>query len=84
MKEDFCKFLSNIALALIISLIIALLFYYGLLPRIVVVIGFSVVLALLSLLILSILGSSDNGFSRSYLNQNISWSLFSIIRKYTI
>lgn len=81
MKEESCKFLLNIAIGLAISLIIALLFYYGFLPRIVLAVVFSLILALLSLLILSILGSSDNGFSRSSLSKNSFQSLFSIVRK---
>lgn len=82
MREESCKFLLNIAIAISISLIIAILFYYGFLPRIIIAIIFSVVLALLSLLILSILASSDNGFSRSSLSKNCFQSLFSIVRKY--
>ena len=82
MKEESCKFLLNIAIGLAISLIIALLFYYGFLPRIVLAVVFSLILALLSLLILSILGSCDNGFSRSSLSKNSFQSLFSIVRKY--
>lgn len=82
MKEESCKFLLNIAIGMAISLIIALLFYYGFLPGIIFAVVFSLVLALLSLLILSILGSSDNGFSRSSLSKNSFSSLFSIVRKY--
>lgn len=84
MREESCKFLLNIAIGIAISLIISLLFYYGFLPRMIIAIVFSLILALLSLLILSILGSSDNGFSRSSLSKNCFQTLFSIIRKYII
>ena len=77
MKEE--NFLFNVAISVIIAIIIALIHFYGYLPNIIFSIIFSLILALVSLAILAILSSSDNGLTRNSLNKNISPILFGII-----
>ena len=77
MKEE--NFLFNIAISIIIALIIALIYFYNYFPNIIYLVIFSLILALVSLTILAILSSSDNGLTRNSLNKNISSILFSII-----
>lgn len=62
--------LTGITISIIISFIYTLLFFNGLITNIFPVFIFSLILSLISLLILSILGTSDNGLTRNSLCQN--------------
>ncbi len=62
--------LTGITISIIISFIYTLLFFNGLITNIFPVFIFSLILSLISLLILSILVTSDNGLTRNSLCQN--------------
>lgn len=79
MKEEICNFLSIITVSIIISLIFTLLFFNGVIETVFPLVILAFVLALVSLIILSILGSSDNGLTRKNLCKQSLFILISII-----
>lgn len=77
------NYLSSIAVSVVISLILALLFYNGLFgTRITYSLIFSLIIAITSFIILTIFGSSDNGLTRKNLCQNTVFVIVTILRKY--
>ena len=73
------NYLTSIALAIIISTFFTLLFFNGIITGITNAFIFSLILTLLSLLILAIFGTSDNGVTRNSLCHNCLGLIVSII-----
>jgi len=79
MKNNCEKYLSTIAISIVISFVFTLLFYNGIITNFTYAIIFSIILAIISFIILTILGSSDNGFTRTILCQYSIFLLVSIL-----
>ena len=71
--------LTGIAVSVIIAFIFTLLFYIGTITGITTVFIFSLVLSILSLLLIGLLGISDNGLTRDRLCKNCLSLISSII-----
>ena len=82
MLDRNCNYLTSIAISLIISFIFALIFYIGVISNSLAIFIFALAIALLSIFLLGLLGSSDNGLTRQRLCQNCLTLIVSIIRKY--
>jgi hypothetical protein len=67
MFQKNCNFLSTITVSVIIAFIITILFYNGIFTEIFYLNIFSLVLAILSILVLTLFGLSDNGLTRAVL-----------------
>ena len=74
-----CNYLTNIAISVIISFILALLFYIGIIIQIMPILIFSLVISILSLFLIGLLGISDNGLTRNRLCQNCINLVVSVI-----
>lgn len=79
MNNGFCNCLYSIALSVIIAFIFAILYFFGAFSEFIIILAFSLILALLSILIITILGTSDNGYTRLVLCRNIICLLISIV-----
>ncbi len=79
MDNRFCNCLYSIALSVIIAFIFAILYFFGAFSEFIIILAFSLILALLSFLIITILGTSDNGYTRLVLCRNILCLLISIV-----
>lgn len=79
MNNGFCNCLYSIALGVIIAFIFAILYFFGVFSNFIIILAFALIFALLCLLIISILGASDNGFTRLVLCRNIICLLISIV-----
>ena len=71
--------LTTIAISIIISLILTLLFFNGTVENAFISFIFALILSLVSLLILTIFGTSDNGLTRTSLCQNCLGLIISIL-----
>ena len=78
MNNGFCNCLYSIALGVIIAFIFAILYFFGVFSQFIIILAFALIFALLSLLIINILGASDNGYTRLVLCRNIVCLLISI------
>lgn len=78
MNNGFCNCLYSIALGVIIAFIFAILYFFGVFSQFIIILAFALIFALLSLLIITILGASDNGYTRLVLCRNIVCLLISI------
>ena len=79
MHNTICNNLTNISISIIIAFIFTLLFYTGIVTEISILLIFSLIFSLLSLLVISLLGISDNGLTRQKLCQNSFTLLVTII-----
>lgn len=79
MNNHFCNCLYSIALSVIISFIFAICYYFGVFTEITTLIIFTTIFSFISLFIISILGASDNGYTRMILCKNIICLLISIV-----
>lgn len=79
MNNGFCNCLYSIALGVIIAFIFSILYFFGVFSQFIIVLAFALIFALLSLLIVTILGVSDNGYTRLVLCRNIICLLISIV-----
>lgn len=79
MNNGFCNCLYSIALGVIIAFIFAILYFFSVFSQFIIILAFALILALLSLLIITILGASDNGYTRLILCRNIICLLISIV-----
>ena len=79
MLDKNCNYLTSIAISIIITFIFTLLFYIGIISGITTIFIFSIIFSLLSLLLLGLFGTSDNGLTRQRLCQNSLTLIISII-----
>lgn len=100
MLNKVCNDLTGIAISVIIAFVFTLLFYTGIVLETSFILIFALVFSLLSLLLIGLFGTSDNGLTRQRLCQscltliisvtgNILFSLFALTipitsRKYCI
>ena len=78
MRNTICNNLTSVSISLIIAFIFALLFYTGIITEVFILLIFSLVFSLLSLLLIGLLGISDNGLTRQKLCQNCFTLLITI------
>ena len=74
-----CNYLTTIAISVIVAFVFAILFYTGIITGITTVFIFALSLSLLSLLVVSIFGISDNGLTRTRLCQNYLGLILAIL-----
>lgn len=79
LEKTYNNYLSYITISIIISLIFAFLFFSNMLKTIIYFAIFSLILAFVSFLIISIFGSSDNGLTRKMLCIHSIFSIASIL-----
>lgn len=71
--------LTGIAVSIIIAIIFTILFYTGIIIEIGVIFKFSLAISIVSLLLIGLLGISDNGLTRQRLWQNGPCLIASIV-----
>ena len=79
MYHTICSHLTSISISIMIAFISTLLFYAGIITDPFILLIFSLVLSLLSLMLIGLLGISDNGLTRQKLCQNCLILIISII-----
>ena len=79
MLDRICNCLTAIAISIIVAFIFSILFYTGIIVEISIIFIFSTIFSFLSLLLVGLLGISDNGLTRNRLCQNFLVLMISIL-----